>query len=265
MAGLGRRTFQAGEVLTASNVMAYLQDQVVQNYAGTAARGSAIGTAVSEGMVSYLADTNVVQAYDGSAWNSLAYASAVPSTNSIGLVSMIPTSTASNAGTVTTSATGEVTFSGVTTVSLNGVFTSSYKNYRVVFAQTGTATTANVGMVARLRTAGTDLSSNSYYWGGMYGVATNASGNWYSGGSPFIRLNYLANAAYGGFSLDLYTPQMSNRTNFSAVTAGQSSTSIFSTFMGGTIDLTNQFDGFTLTVESGSGSFNGVLKVYGYN
>jgi hypothetical protein len=63
MAGLGRRTFAPGEVLTASNVMNYLQDQVVQTYAGTAARGSAIGTAVSEGMVSYLADTNALEVY----------------------------------------------------------------------------------------------------------------------------------------------------------------------------------------------------------
>lgn len=71
MAGLGRRTFAAGEVLTAGNVMGYLQDQAVMNFAGTAARGSAIGSAVSEGMVSYLADTNAVEVYDGSAWNSL--------------------------------------------------------------------------------------------------------------------------------------------------------------------------------------------------
>jgi hypothetical protein len=51
--------------------MNYLQDQVVQTYAGTAARSSAIGTAVSEGMVSYLADTNSIQAYDGSAWKTI--------------------------------------------------------------------------------------------------------------------------------------------------------------------------------------------------
>lgn len=71
MAGLGRRTFAAGEVLTASNVMGYLQDQAVMNFAGTAARGAAIGTAVAEGMVSYLADSNLVQVYDGSAWKSI--------------------------------------------------------------------------------------------------------------------------------------------------------------------------------------------------
>jgi hypothetical protein len=71
MAGLGRRTFAPGEVLTASNVMNYLQDQVVQTYANDGARGSAIGTAVSEGMVSYLSDSNEVQVYNGSAWLSL--------------------------------------------------------------------------------------------------------------------------------------------------------------------------------------------------
>jgi hypothetical protein len=71
MPGLGRRTFAPGEVLTATNVMGYLQDQAVMNFAGTAARGSAIGTAVSEGMVSYLADSNAIQAYDGSGWKTI--------------------------------------------------------------------------------------------------------------------------------------------------------------------------------------------------
>jgi hypothetical protein len=76
MAGLGWRRFQAGEVLTAANLQSYAVDQSVQVYAGTAARGSAIGTAVTEGMMSYLADSNVVQAYTG-LWESLAYGSAV--------------------------------------------------------------------------------------------------------------------------------------------------------------------------------------------
>lgn len=60
MAGLGRKVFTAGEVLTAANVQDYLQDQAVMVFAGTAARGSAIGTA-TEGMVTYLADANEIQ------------------------------------------------------------------------------------------------------------------------------------------------------------------------------------------------------------
>lgn len=71
MAGLGRKTWSAGEVATAANVQGYLQDQVVQVYAGTAARSSALGSAVSEGMVSYLSDTNALQYYDGATWQSL--------------------------------------------------------------------------------------------------------------------------------------------------------------------------------------------------
>lgn len=68
MAGLGRRTFAPGEVLTASNVMNYLMDQSVMSFAGTAARGSAIGTAASEGMISYLADSDFIEIYNGSSW-----------------------------------------------------------------------------------------------------------------------------------------------------------------------------------------------------
>lgn len=71
MPGLGWRKFNAGEVLTASNLQGYGIDQSVQVYAGTAARGSAIGTAVSEGMISYLADANRIEAYDGSAWKQI--------------------------------------------------------------------------------------------------------------------------------------------------------------------------------------------------
>jgi hypothetical protein len=43
--------------------MNYLQDQAVRNFAGTAARGSAIGTAIQQGMVSYLNDTNAIEVY----------------------------------------------------------------------------------------------------------------------------------------------------------------------------------------------------------
>lgn len=63
MAGLGRKVFNAGEVLSAANVQGYLQDQVVQVYSGTAARSSALGTAVSEGMASYRTDDNALEVY----------------------------------------------------------------------------------------------------------------------------------------------------------------------------------------------------------
>lgn len=83
MSGLGRKVFTAGEVLTAANVQGYLQDQAVMVFAGTAARGSALGTAVvSEGMVTYQSDSNTITVYDGSAWQQV-YPVSGASVNSI--------------------------------------------------------------------------------------------------------------------------------------------------------------------------------------
>jgi hypothetical protein len=69
--------------------MNYLQDQAVMNFADDGARGSAIGTAVSEGMVSYLADSDAIEVFDGSDWRKVA-----ATTNSILQIVTASTSTA---------------------------------------------------------------------------------------------------------------------------------------------------------------------------
>ena len=64
MAGLGRKVFTAGEVLTAANVNGYLMDQSVMVFADSAARATAIA-APTEGMMSFLEDVLQVQVYSG--------------------------------------------------------------------------------------------------------------------------------------------------------------------------------------------------------
>lgn len=68
MPGLGRKVFAAGEVLTAANVQGYLQDQAVMVFDSVSDRATVLGTAVSEGMTTYIKDLNTVQVYDGSVW-----------------------------------------------------------------------------------------------------------------------------------------------------------------------------------------------------
>ena len=68
----GWKNWAVGEVVTEPDFQSYVQDQVVQVYAGSAARSSALGTAVAEGMVAYLEDVNAVEVYDGAAWVSIA-------------------------------------------------------------------------------------------------------------------------------------------------------------------------------------------------
>lgn len=67
----GWKSWDSGEQVLATEFQNYVQDQVVQVYAGTAARSSALGTAVTEGMVSYLNDINELQVYNGSAWAAI--------------------------------------------------------------------------------------------------------------------------------------------------------------------------------------------------
>ena len=71
MAGLGKKTWNALDVLTAADMNGYLMDQAVMKFASAAARSSALGTGVSAGMVSYRTDGTVWEGYNGSTWGAL--------------------------------------------------------------------------------------------------------------------------------------------------------------------------------------------------
>ena len=68
MAGAGYKLFNSGDVLTAAQVNTYLMEQTVMVFDDAAARTAALSGVVSEGMISYLKDTNAVEVYNGSAW-----------------------------------------------------------------------------------------------------------------------------------------------------------------------------------------------------
>jgi len=66
-----RQVFDAGEVLSATDVNTFLMNQMVMTFAGSAARGSAIPSP-TEGMLTYLADTDTFQYYNGTSFVPLA-------------------------------------------------------------------------------------------------------------------------------------------------------------------------------------------------
>ena len=107
MAGLGRKTFNSGDVLNAADVQGYFMDQAVMVFAGTAARGSAIPTP-SAGMVAYSTATQL-QVYNGSAWVDLStgYGAATGGTSSSitvgGINYTLLTFTSSGTATITKS------------------------------------------------------------------------------------------------------------------------------------------------------------------
>jgi len=66
----GFRTWTPGEIITASNVQDYLQDQTVMVFSGTAVRATAIPVA-TEGMLTWIENEDKYQYYSGSAWEDL--------------------------------------------------------------------------------------------------------------------------------------------------------------------------------------------------
>lgn len=70
MAGAGFTTFTDGQVLTAAQVNNYLMEQSIMVFATATARTTALPTP-SEGMFTYRTDANVLEYYDGAAWQPI--------------------------------------------------------------------------------------------------------------------------------------------------------------------------------------------------
>jgi hypothetical protein len=68
----GWKDWQIGEVVTESDFQGFVQDQVVQVYPNAAARGSALGENVTDGMVAYMQDGRQLATYGtASGWSGV--------------------------------------------------------------------------------------------------------------------------------------------------------------------------------------------------
>jgi hypothetical protein len=68
MAGAGWKSYSTGDLISATEFQTFVQDQVIQVYADSSARDTALGTSDAEGMFCFLKDSNTLQFYDGSNW-----------------------------------------------------------------------------------------------------------------------------------------------------------------------------------------------------
>ena len=80
-ANAGYKLFNTGDVLTAAQVQNNLQNQSIMFFASAAARDASapLTAALTEGMFCYLADSNTVEYYTGSAWVGLSEGSTLTS------------------------------------------------------------------------------------------------------------------------------------------------------------------------------------------
>lgn len=277
MAGAGRRTFQPGEVLTASNVNSYLMDQSVMRFASSAARGSAVGTAViAEGMVSYLDDANAMEFYDGTAWTRFAAGTGLPIANGgtggtalaaaqdnlgIGMIRMIPATVNFSGGTATANTSGEIAFTSVTSLSLNNVFTSSYKKYLILYEFTCSTT---ITFTMRMRANGSDNTATQYGVGRFYRINTT------TGAQNLLESSLTATPdVYGKYqgSLTLMNPATAVQTHGFGNTTGSTSVSANTNNAQQIYQFAHlvatAYDGFSILPSSGN--ITGTVQVFAYN
>jgi hypothetical protein len=67
----GYKVWGIGEIVEAGDFQSYIQNQAVMKFADSAARSAALGTAVANGMVSYLVSTGTLEYYNGTIWTAV--------------------------------------------------------------------------------------------------------------------------------------------------------------------------------------------------
>ena len=152
--------------------------------------------------------------------------------------------------------------SAAATLSLNSCFTSTYTNYRIVFAGTNSGTKSNP-VYFKLRASSTD-SSVSYYGYNVNYFSSNATNN-------TITSNLTTGIPVGSceddvkFSFDVFAPQLAVQTGTTQMAIGWQSGSTRSfSFQGqGLHNVSTAYDGFTLNFTSAT--VTGTVSVYGYN
>ena len=168
-AGLGFKTFNTGDVLTAGDTNGYLM-QGVWVFANATARTSAV-TSPHEGNVSFLKDTNSLEIYDGAAW--VAYGSG----DITGVTAGTGISGGGTSGTVTITnsmateitaagdiivGTGNGTFDNLPIGSTGQILTAdtTVSPYKVKWATSGASAKVVQYVYAELTTTATTTSSS---------------------------------------------------------------------------------------------------------
>ena len=241
--GSGYRVFTAGEVLTASNVQNFLQDQAVMVFGGTAARSSAIGTAnFEEGMLTYLTDVDKLQVYTGAA-----FADVYPAA-------------ATNQGLTLINTTS---FSGVASQQVNAVFSSTYLNYKILVNLTSVSS-ASTGLRLQLGTSGTIDTGNNYaYAGAQFDAASDGINYRRSTPTGSWEVNGVGSSGATQQNIDLLSPFQTAVTSYGSTSMGYSTATRLTRIIYGMTSVTTSYTDLKLAI--GAGTMTGSLNVYGFN
>jgi hypothetical protein len=227
--------YTSGEVLTAANLS--VTNSGIPVFADSAARTAAFGgtgeKVLAEGQYAYLESDNSTSFFDGSSWVSVG--------TTPGLVRI-------GSATLSTGSTN-----------ITSVFSTTYKNYKIVVDN---AVCTDQGEM-RFR-IGANVSTGIYYSAGLSRTSNGVSPTTNSNGGTQIAFgNWTTTIKPVGLTIEIQNPFETLNTNMQAVFGGGSITGLWGGFVGGLVNDTTSYTGFTLLCESGTFS-SGTVTVYGY-
>lgn len=268
--------------LTASEVQDYLMDQSVMVFSNSTARSSAL-TAPTEGMVTYLQDTNRIEVYDGATWLQV---SSVTTKGDIQTFSTTPTRLAVGSDNRylranTSASTGlewssnpvgmelvaSTTFTNSNNMLMNGCFTTSFDNYLITLNLTAFSAATTVFM--RLANGASVDASGIYLYGGFIsymgsGILTAVN----NGGASTDWPIGTQEGAYGygttPLKIEIMQPRLAYRTAFFSSAFQPVNPLPYYRHIGGLTSNTTAYDGFTIIPNNNSYSLSGTIRVYGY-
>jgi hypothetical protein len=154
-------------------------------------------------------------------------------------------------------------FTTASSVNVNSCFSSTYQNYLIQIIVSNTSAASDAFL--RLRASGTDASGNDYKWAALFNhsVTVTASGAGSNSASAFS--DYFIGYDSSGkvaMTATMFRPFEATSTFITSQSVSSPlNSSSYNYARTGVHSLTNSYDGFSLTVNSGT--ITGNLRVYG--